>query len=342
MTEQEMLTRAQMHQAAGERIHEVAKEFTRGFQFLERFPRSVTFFGSSMTKEGEPTYEDARSLAYKISKDLGYSIVSGGGPGIMEAANRGAHDAEGVSIGMTIRLPREQVTNPYINEHINFYYFFARKVCLTYSSEAFIFYPGGFGTYDELFELLTLIQTKKIEGVPLILVGSDYWKKFFSFARDAMLSQGTIDEEDLSLFTITDSHDEIIEIIKSTPVRAWIPWNGIHGTPHSALVTKHCEPCEGGVFPMKKEESARYMDSLDQWVLIEDTRIEKTYTFHNFQKALYFVDGVGALAEAEGHHPDIEIFGWNKVKITLTTHSIGGLSENDFIMASKIDALIVH
>src|SRR3989344_8117382 len=160
--------RGEMHKVAAERISEISKEFAAGFEFLEDYPKSVTFFGANQFKEDDPYYQDARVLASRIVKELDYSILSGGGPGIMEAANRGAKEAGGNSIGLLIRLPDGQITNHYLTDSFALYYFFVRKVCLSFSAEAFIFYPGGYGTLDEFFELLTLIQTRKLAGIPLI------------------------------------------------------------------------------------------------------------------------------------------------------------------------------
>jgi uncharacterized protein (TIGR00730 family) len=213
------LTRNEIHEAADKRVSLITKEFADAFEFLEEYPRSVTFFGSSMLAPTDSYYKKAESLAKNIVKSLGYSVVTGGGPGIMEAANRGAFEAGGSSIGITIELPHEQVKNTYLTDYIPLYYFFSRKVCLSFSAEAFIFFPGGFGTLDELMELLTLVQTKKIVSIPIILVGSDYWNKFKEFLANETLSRGMIDKDDLSLFTITDDEEEIIEIIRKTPVR---------------------------------------------------------------------------------------------------------------------------
>lgn len=208
------LSRAEMHQVASERVAEISREFTEGFAFLENYPKSVTFFGSNQFKEDNPYYQNARTLSARMVKDLGYSVVSGGGPGIMEAADRGAFEAGGNSLGLLIKLPHEQPTNPYITKSISFYYFFARKVCLVFGAEVFVFYPGGFGTLDEFFEILTLIQTRKILNVPLICVGSEYWNPLKEFIKTNMLERGTIQDGDMNLFTIVDNHDEIIELIK--------------------------------------------------------------------------------------------------------------------------------
>lgn len=222
-----MLTKQEMQNIATERVAEISREFTEGFKFLENFPKSVTFFGSTRNQEGDPYYESARTLSHRIVSELGYSVVSGGGPGIMEAADRGAYEAGGNSLGLLIKLPNAQPTNKYISKSISFYYFFARKVCLAFGAEVFLFYPGGYGTLDEFFEIITLIQTGKIAGAPLICVGSEYWNKLKSFIETELLARGAIDSTDLDLFTITDSHDEIMEIIKNVPVVENIPFPGI-------------------------------------------------------------------------------------------------------------------
>ncbi|MDB5266250.1 MAG: hypothetical protein JWN89_65 [Parcubacteria group bacterium] len=218
------LTREEMQKVAAERVSEISKEFTDGFKFLEEYPQSVTFFGSTQFTEENPYYIKARSLASRIVKDLGYSVITGGGPGIMEAANRGASEASGTSVGLTIQLPHEQIVNKYISKAINSYYFFVRKVILSFSAEAFIFFPGGYGTLDEFFEIITLVQTRKVVGVPIICVGSDYWKSLERFMQENLIARGTISAEDLTLFTITDDEDEIIRLIKKVPVRNSLPF----------------------------------------------------------------------------------------------------------------------
>ena len=137
----------------------------------------------------------------------------------MEAANRGAYEAEGTSLGITIKLPREQTTNPYLTDRIALQYFFARKVCLSFSAEVFIFFPGGYGTLDELFEILTLVQTRKIRPIPIVLVCSEFWKPFEKFLYENILSLGMIDDSDLSLFTIEDNEDKILDLIRNAPER---------------------------------------------------------------------------------------------------------------------------
>ena len=210
--------------ATNGRLAEINREFEAGFKFLESYPKSVTFFGAHQTKEGDPMYEDARGLAGKIVEELGYAVLTGGSSGIMEAANRGAFEAGGQSLGLHINLPTEQVSNPYITAGIDFRYFFVRKVCLSFAAESYIFYPGGYGTLDEFFEILTLIQTKKIEQVPVICVGTGYWSKLKDFITSEVLGKNNIQPEDMNLFTITDNHDEVLEIIKKSPIRTNVPY----------------------------------------------------------------------------------------------------------------------
>lgn len=225
------LTLSEMHQATQERIYEISREFTQGFKFLEKFPKSITFFGSTRLEEGDKWYDKTRELAQRIVKDLNFTVITGGGPGIMEAANRGAQEAGGNSIGLTIRLPKEQVMNNFLTEHVDFYYFFSRKVCLTFSAEAFIFCPGGYGTLDEFFEVVTLLQTRKIPQIPVILFGSEYWNKIDGLLKEEILSRGMIDSDDVLLYKITDDIDEVLETIKTAPVRTALPYNGLKVNP---------------------------------------------------------------------------------------------------------------
>ncbi len=213
------LTVEEMHDAATARVSLIADEFTEGFNFLAQCPKSVTFFGSARYTEEHPYYIKARELGGKIATELHYSVVSGGGPGIMEAANRGAFEAGGESIGLTIELPDHQITNKYLTKELELYYFFSRKVCLSFSAEAYVFFPGGLGTLDEFFEIMTLVQTHKIESVPIILVGSDFWQHVDTFLKDHLLAQKTIDEVDTKIYTITDDINQILDIIREAPVR---------------------------------------------------------------------------------------------------------------------------
>jgi uncharacterized protein (TIGR00730 family) len=214
---------AQMSELAVERVALISKEFSEGFQFLQNYPRSVTIFGSTKSKEGDPMYARACDLASRIVGELKYSITTGGGPGIMEAANRGAYEAGGNSVGLLIELPAGQPTNKYLTAKCSFHHFFVRKVCLAFAAEAYVFFPGGFGTLDEFSEILTLVQTAKIHKVPIILVDVEYWTPLINFFREKTLAEGMIDEEDLSLFVLTDDDDEIIKVIKKSPVTFSVP-----------------------------------------------------------------------------------------------------------------------
>ncbi len=197
-------------------------EFKQGFDFIQKYDKSVTFFGSARFPSTDAHYKDAEELAKRISQELGYAITTGGGPGIMQAANKGAFESGGESLGLTIKLSKEQITNPFVKNEHGFYYFFTRKTILTFGAEAFIFYPGGYGTLDELFEILTLIQTKKIPRVPVILVGKDYWQPLHSFMESSLYKDHqAIDKADLELYKISDEHDEILSIIKDAPVSNW-------------------------------------------------------------------------------------------------------------------------
>lgn len=212
------ITREEIHNASVARLAIIMREFTEGFNFIKDYPRSVTIFGGTRFGEDSRYYKQAESIAARIVSDLKYSVFTGGGPGIMEGANRGAYNAGGPSLGLTIKLPLVQPTNTYLNRHMDFDHFFSRKVCLSFSAEAYIFFPGGFGTLDEFFEILTLVQTRKIERVPIILVGVDYWNKLDEFIRNEMISRGSIDKDDLQFYAITDDEDKILEIIKNSPI----------------------------------------------------------------------------------------------------------------------------
>ena len=214
------LTSEEKKIANRDRIAIIKKEFENGFKFLEKVPKSVSIFGSSRFKPGDLYYEHARTLSGRIVKELNYAVITGGGPGIMEAANRGAFEAKGTSLGLTIDIPHGQKTNHFLTDSIDFYYFFSRKVCLSFAAEAYIFYPGGFGTLDECFEILTLVQTGKINPVPVILAGLDYWREFDLLIKKMLVEKfGTVSLEEINLYTITDNPDEIIEIIKNADVR---------------------------------------------------------------------------------------------------------------------------
>jgi len=194
------------------RLFKIIGDFIDGFEVMPNFLPSVTIFGSARIKEGNKYYETARELAFKLSKK-GFSIVTGGGPGIMEAANKGAFEAGGNSIGLNIKLPKEQKPNKYLTEILNFNYFFARKVMLVKYATAFVLFPGGFGTLDEITETLTLIQTKKLKPFPVILYGNEYWNGFVQWLNDVVVKDGYIDKEDTELFKQIDDINEIVDYI---------------------------------------------------------------------------------------------------------------------------------
>lgn len=203
-----------------ERMSEIDKEFADGFAFIQKYQKSVSFYGSARFSENNPHYIQARRLARRIVEDFNYAVITGGGHGIMEAANRGAYEAGGDSLGLNITLPHEQVLNDYLTDSIEFYYFFVRKVMLSFSAETYLFFPGGFGTLDEFFDLATLIQTKKIPPTPIVLIGHDYWEPLRTFiAKNMFEYHSAIDRDDMKIFTITEDEDEIMEIVKNAPMR---------------------------------------------------------------------------------------------------------------------------
>jgi len=222
------LDRSDIHD--GEITHHldrIRREFAEGFEFLKKYPKSVTVFGSSLAKNTDSDYITASKLTERIVSELGYAIITGGGPGIMEAANKGAYDVGGASLGLNVSIPHEHVTNAYVKHAIKFSYFFSRKVMLMFAAEAYVFFPGGFGTFDELFDVLTLVQTKKIPRVPIILYDSTFWDPLRSFMKKQMIVRyNTIEESDLSLFEISDSIERVLEIIKKAQVSEW--WRNIN------------------------------------------------------------------------------------------------------------------
>jgi uncharacterized protein (TIGR00730 family) len=200
------------------RVVRIALEFIRGFRSLHFVGPCVTVFGSARFKEDHRYYALAREISARLSR-VGFTILTGGGPGIMEAANRGARDAGGPSIGCNIELPMEQHENPYLDKFVEFRYFFVRKVMLVKYSYAFVVMPGGFGTLDELFEAVTLIQTGKIRDFPVVLVGTDYWQPLIDFLRERMVAERTISPEDVGLLICTDSPEEIVDRITEAAQR---------------------------------------------------------------------------------------------------------------------------
>ena len=214
------LTLQKVEEAIKKRMVVINGEFESGFELIKKYPRSVTFFGSSRFTEDSEYFKRAADLSARIVKELNYAVVSGGGPGIMEAANKGAYEAGGDSLGLIIKLPQKFNENKYLTDFREFGFFFSRKVILSFSAETYIFFPGGFGTMDELLEIVTLVQTKKIPKVPIILVGKKHWNKVDGFIRETLFQDiNSIDEEDMDIYKIVDSDDEIIEIIKKAPLR---------------------------------------------------------------------------------------------------------------------------
>jgi uncharacterized protein (TIGR00730 family) len=190
----------------------ILSEFVEGFDALASVVPAVTIFGSARTRRGTSGYELARSVGRKVA-EAGFAVITGGGPGMMEAANRGCREAGGFSIGCNIELPQEQELNAYCDLGIEFHYFFARKTMFVKYADAFVILPGGFGTLDELFEALTLIETDKIRHFPVILVGTEYWQGLLDWLRNVQLAAGAISERDLSLLKLTDDPDEIVRLI---------------------------------------------------------------------------------------------------------------------------------
>jgi uncharacterized protein (TIGR00730 family) len=196
------------------------REFSLGYDLIKKYPHSVSILGSARFTPENPYYKQAESLGRRIVQELKYTVVTGAGPGIMEAANKGAFEAGGQSIGFAIKLPEEQEVNPYLTEFVEFEYFFSRKTILFFSAETYVYYPGGFGTMDELFEILTLIQTGEIPKTPVILVGRDFWQPLLNLIEQELLKdEKTISPEDTLIYKIVDSEDEIIKIIKNAPFR---------------------------------------------------------------------------------------------------------------------------
>ena len=190
----------------------ILSEFVEGFDALATVGPAVSVFGSARTARSHANYKSARRLGAGLAK-AGYAVITGGGPGIMEAANRGCHEAGGLSVGCNIELPMEQGLNPYVDLGVEFRYFFVRKTMFVKYADAFVIYPGGYGTLDELFEALTLIQTKKIRDFPVVLIGSDYWGGLLNWVRGTLLAEAAITPEDVDLLRITDDPDEACRIV---------------------------------------------------------------------------------------------------------------------------------
>ncbi|AOS61733.1 LOG family protein [Actinoalloteichus hymeniacidonis] len=205
------------------RVMRIQAEFVEGFGSLAEVPKAVTVFGSARTPREHPEYEIGRRLGAELAK-AGFAVITGGGPGAMEAANRGCSEAGGYSVGLGIELPFEQGLNPWVDLGVNFRYFFARKTMFVKYSQAFIGLPGGFGTLDELFEALTLVQTKKVTKFPVVLFGRDYWGGLYDWLRDSMHAGGKIGEKDLALLHLTDDVDDAVRVVHE----AYQAWEDAH------------------------------------------------------------------------------------------------------------------
>jgi hypothetical protein len=197
-------------------IFKIMAEFVEGFERLSKIGPCVTIFGSARTKPDQEYYKLAENIAYNLTTH-GYGIVTGGGPGIMEAGNKGAQRGKGASVGLNIELPMEQHDNPYIDsdKSLDFDYFFVRKVMFIKYSQGFVVMPGGFGTMDELFEAITLIQTKKIGKFPIVLVGKKYWSGLVDWIKNTLVQEGAVSSDDLDLISIVDTEDEVLEVINT-------------------------------------------------------------------------------------------------------------------------------
>ncbi len=201
------------------RVLRIQAEFVEGFGMLAELPKAVTVFGSARTPRDHPEYAVGRELGAALA-EAGFAVMTGGGPGLMEAVNRGCNDAGGLSVGLGIELPFEQGLNPWVDLGINFRYFFARKTMFVKYSQAFVCLPGGFGTLDELFEALTLVQTKKVTKFPVVLLGSEYWGGLYEWLSKSVYETGKIGEKDLRLVHLTDDVDDAVKVVEEA-YRSW-------------------------------------------------------------------------------------------------------------------------
>ena len=217
--EQKQMTFAERDASFSWQVLRIMAEFVDGFDFLARLRRTVTFFGSARVSEGDRHYQLARGLGKRLAEEQ-YTVVTGGGPGIMEAGNRGASEGGGLSVGLNIELPLEQRLNTYVKQGMGFHYFFSRKFMLDYSAMAYVYFPGGYGTLDELFTVLTLVQTGKTDtDTPIILMGSEYWAPLAEWLSHSLAEQHFITPADLRLLRITDDIEEAVRIIKNAGER---------------------------------------------------------------------------------------------------------------------------
>ena len=202
-------------EANSKRVQRIANEFEKGFDFISNYRLAATIFGSSRCNMKDRIYEKATGLSYKLSKS-GFAILTGGGGGIMEAGNKGAFEAGGDSVGLNIDLPNEEERNKYVKDALAFKYFFIRKVMLSFASDVFIFFPGGFGTLDEFFEITTLIKTNKIKHIPVVLVGKDFWEPILNIIENSLYKKHhTISKEDMDIYHLVDDVDEAHDLIVS-------------------------------------------------------------------------------------------------------------------------------
>jgi uncharacterized protein (TIGR00730 family) len=197
------------------KVARIAHEFLEGFEAVDRIDRpAVSVFGSARVREDDPLFAQAVEVGRRLA-EAGFAVVTGGGPGLMEAANRGAHEAGGLSVGFNIDLPHEQHENPYLDLSVTFHHFYARKTMFVKAAEGFVILPGGFGTLDELFESLTLIQTGKVMHFPVVLLGRDHWEGLLVWARERLLEHGLVSADDVELLHLTDDVGEAVELIAS-------------------------------------------------------------------------------------------------------------------------------
>lgn len=215
--------RSNGHDATPWRILTIMSEFVNGFEFLRHHKKAVTIFGSARAGFPADVYEDARKLAYLLARD-DFAVITGGGPGIMEAANRGAYEAEGKSVGINIKLKYEQRVNQYVTESEDFKYFFVRKTMLSFASQICIFFPGGYGTLDELFDILTLIQTEKIPRIPLILMNKSYWAPLLAWIETHLYEKHrAVEQKDLEIYYVADNAGEAYRLIKKLMKEKKVP-----------------------------------------------------------------------------------------------------------------------
>ena len=207
-------TYSKEHNVSADKMYSIMSEFVKGFEFLRHYKKAVSIYGSSRLGFDSDIYKQASLLAYRLAKD-GFTIITGGGSGIMEAANQGAHDAKGKSVGINITLKQEQKINKYVDESREFEHFFVRKTMLSFASKIYIFFPGGFGTLDEFFDMVELVNSEKIPRIPLILVNKNYWSPLLTwFDKYLCQKYHAIDKEDLEIYQLVDSADEAYELIK--------------------------------------------------------------------------------------------------------------------------------